>query len=141
MDKRKLLIVGGIVVLGLLVVYPLSRMFQSPPAPEVQPSVATVESRPQAPQANDAAGGTVTTAPESQPAVGSDTPEAKPKIIVKTDVSPAAGREVSIGLVLTSATGQPLRVRDVVRAGQPAPKLKIVNEAGQVILDDSFQYG
>lgn len=68
--------------------------------------------------------------------------EPGPPIVVKTDVHRRSSREFSIGLVLTGQAGE--SYRPVVRRNgqaRPAPRLKIVNEAGQVLVDDSFRYG
>jgi hypothetical protein len=67
--------------------------------------------------------------------------QAGPPVIVKTDVY-TSGRDVSIGLVLEGQAGE--RLQPVVTKNgyrMPAPKLRIVNEAGQVLVDDSFRYG
>ena len=72
---------------------------------------------------------------------GRSAEQAGPPLVVKTDVYPG-GRAVSIGLVLEGQAGE--RYRPVVtknRVRLPAPRLRIVNEAGQVIVDDSFRYG
>jgi len=72
---------------------------------------------------------------------GRSTEQAGPPLVVKTNVYPG-GRAVSIGLVLEGQAGE--RYRPVVtknRVRLPAPRLRIVNEAGQVIVDDSFRYG
>ncbi len=69
-------------------------------------------------------------------------PKAGPPILVKTDVQKVAEREMSIGLVLEGQAGE--QYRPVVKKnGTPlaAPRLKIVNEAGQVVGEDSFRYG
>jgi len=67
-------------------------------------------------------------------------PKAGPPIIVKTDVRRVAN-QVSIGLVLEGQAGE--RYRAVRKNGRTiaAPALRIVNEAGQVVLDGSFRYG
>jgi hypothetical protein len=68
-------------------------------------------------------------------------PKAGPPILVKTNVIPA-GQAVSIGLVLEGQAGE--QYQPVVKkSGSPlsAPTLRIVNEAGQVIAQGSFQYG
>jgi hypothetical protein len=68
--------------------------------------------------------------------------EPGPPIIVKADVQRRSPRDFSIGLVLAGQAGE--LYRPVVRRNgqaRPAPGLKIVNEAGQVLVDDSFRYG
>jgi len=76
---------------------------------------------------------------------GTATPDGKqpgPPIVVKTDVYQQSTRQFSIGLVLAGQAGESYRPV-VMRNGQPrsAPKLKIVDEAGNVLVDDSFKYG
>jgi hypothetical protein len=63
-------------------------------------------------------------------------------ILVLADVQRVADREVSIGLVLQGQAGE--QYRPVVKKnGTPvaAPKLRILNEAGQVVTQGDFQYG
>jgi hypothetical protein len=69
-------------------------------------------------------------------------PKAGAPIVVKTDVQKVADREVSIGLLLEGQAGEQYKPM-VKRNGTPvaAPRLRIVNEAGQVMAQDSFQYG
>jgi hypothetical protein len=69
-------------------------------------------------------------------------PKAGPPILVKADVQKVGEREVSIGLVLEGQAGEPYRPV-VKKNGSPlsAPKLRIVNEAGQVLVQGDFQYG
>jgi hypothetical protein len=61
---------------------------------------------------------------------------------VKTDVQKVADRERSIGLILEGQAGEQYRAA-VTKNGttQSAPRLRIVNEAGQVVVEDSFRYG
>jgi hypothetical protein len=69
-------------------------------------------------------------------------PKAGAPIIVKTDVQKVGDREMSIGLLLEGQAGE--QYRPVVKKnGSPlsAPKLRIVNEAGQVVTQGDFQYG
>jgi len=68
-------------------------------------------------------------------------PKAGPPILVKTDVV-RAGPAVSIGLILEGQTGE--HYQPVVKKNGnalSAPTVRIVNEAGQVIAQGSFQYG
>ncbi len=141
MNKRQLLVAGGIIVLGLLLAYPLSKTFNGPPTAEDQSPAHSIDSPPPIGQANDAGDQQVAASPESRPAVGSKDAQAKPKIVVKTDVFRAGGREVSIGLVLANAEGRSVRLTDVVPTRQPPPSLRIVDEAGQVVAQGSFSYG
>lgn len=143
MDRRQLFIVGGIVVLGLLLAFPLTWIFSVPGASQQRPSA--LPTGPYAPiHQTDARG--VDWA--INPAGGRPTVEdsngvpAKPVIVVKTEVIRAGDRDILIGLILTDRDGQ--RYQPAVAKGgarQPAPKLRIVNEAGKVVLDDSFRYG
>ena len=69
-------------------------------------------------------------------------PKAGPPILVKADVQKVGDREMSIGLVLEGQAGE--QYRPVVKRNGTAisaPRLRIVNEAGQVMAQDSFQYG
>jgi hypothetical protein len=61
---------------------------------------------------------------------------------VKTDVQKVADREMSIGLILEGQAGE--QYRPVVTkngTALSAPRVRIVNEAGQVVVEDSFRYG
>ena len=74
--------------------------------------------------------------------VSPDGPKAGPPILVKTDVQKVGDREMSVGLLLEGQAGE--RYRPVVKKNGTAisaPGLRIVSEAGQVIAQDSFQYG
>ena len=69
-------------------------------------------------------------------------PKAGPPILVVANVQRVADREMSIGLVLQGQAGE--QYRPVVKKnGTPvaAPKLRILNEAGQVVTQGDFQYG
>lgn len=69
-------------------------------------------------------------------------PQAGPPILVKTDVQKVGEREMSIGLLLEGQAGE--QYRPVVKKnGSPlsAPRLRIVNEAGEVLVQGDFQYG
>jgi hypothetical protein len=67
-------------------------------------------------------------------------PKPGPPILVKTDVR-RVGSQVSIGLVLEGQAGE--RYRPVTKNGRTvaAPRLRIVNEAGQEIGNGRFAYG
>lgn len=143
MNRKQLVITGGVIVLGLLLAFPLTWMSRQPEAPRQQP--AYVPSGIYLPtHQTDGNGVDWAINPVGQrPAAGDpNSTQAKPAIIVKTDVYQAGGRDVRIGLVLQGRDGQSYQPV-VAKAGvrQPAPTLRIVNEAGQVILDDSFRYG
>jgi len=142
MDRRQLLIMGGIVVLGLLLAFPLTWVFTDSGGPPRQ--LSSLPAGPYAPihqvddrgvdwAINPAGGRPVAQDPNAVPAI--------PLIVVKTEVI-RGGNDMLIGLVLTDRDGQ--RYQPAVAKGgvrQPAPKLRIVNEAGKVVLDDSFRYG
>lgn len=149
MKKTQILSVVGLIVLaGILMVF-ITKMPSVPVAPGPQ-------ALPQAPpQVRPESAGPLYRTDESGNAWLLDVtagpvltsadpngPKAGPPIVVKTDVHRVNDREASIGLILAGQAGE--RYRPVVRKNSsavPAPKLRIVNEAGQVILDDSFRYG
>jgi hypothetical protein len=138
MDKRQFIIIGGIVVLGLVLAFPLMWMFTESGAP--RPSVVS----PSAVRQTDGRGTEWAITPVGGRPIVADAnaTEVKPVVVVKTDVLRASGREMLIGLILQDRDGQsylPAVVKGGVRL--PAPKLRIVDEAGEVLLDDSFQYG
>lgn len=63
-------------------------------------------------------------------------------VVVKTDVQRVGEHEVSIGLLLEGQAGE--QYRPVVKKNGTAiaaPRLRIVNEAGQVLVQGDFQYG
>jgi hypothetical protein len=143
MDRRQLIIIGGIVVLGLLLAFPLTWIFSESSGSNGQSSVRGVNYRSSVHQAD--ANGTEWALTQTN---GLPTPrdvngvQVSPTIIVKTDVFRAREREMLIGLVLAGRNGQtyqPIVVKGGARLS--APRLRIVNEAGQVLLDDSFKYG
>ena len=73
---------------------------------------------------------------------GPDGPKPGAPILVKTDVQKVGEREVSVGLILEGQAGELYRP-PVKKNGSPlpVPRLRIVNETGQVIGQESFQYG
>ncbi len=132
---------AGIVVLVLLLAF-LFFQKQNPrsgttvPAPSGAP--ATALSRTDANgvswSLDSTGGGVVSTEPSG--------PKAGPPILVLANVRRVADREVSIGLTLQGQAGE--QYRPVVKKnGTPiaAPKLRILNEAGQVVTQGDFQYG
>jgi len=149
MNKNQMLIVSGIIVLGLLLAWVYQGMV-SAPAPSSPTRAGPTVMRQSSPPlqktdkdgntwALELAGGQSFTSPIPADPNGT---KAGPAVIVKTDVRRQSDREVSIGLVLTGPAGEMFRP-GVMKNGsrQSAPAFRIVNEAGQVILDDSFQYG
>ncbi|MEN6577008.1 MAG: hypothetical protein ABFD90_11750 [Phycisphaerales bacterium] len=138
MNKRELLITGGVIVLGLLMAFPLTWLFR----PGTSPGRSTGYGRAiHQTDANGADWAITPMAGRSTTAAGRDT-QAKPSLIVKTDVFDRGNRDVMIGLVLEDRDGrryQPVVSRNGVR--QPVPTLRVVDEAGKVVLDGSFQYG
>ncbi len=72
----------------------------------------------------------------------SNGPKAGPPILALANVQRVADREFSIGLVLQGQAGEQYRPA-VKKNGTPiaAPKLRILNEAGQVVTQGDFQYG
>ncbi|MEN6428806.1 MAG: hypothetical protein ABFE13_25955 [Phycisphaerales bacterium] len=137
MNRRELLITGGVIVVGLLMAFPLTWLFR--------PGTFTSRSSGYAPAIHqtDASGADWTITPMAgRSAANHKDAQAKPVLIVKTDVLDRGNRELLIGLVLEGRDGQryqPVVSRNGVR--QPVPTLQIVDEAGKVILDGSFQYG
>jgi hypothetical protein len=143
MDKRQLIITAGVIVLGLLLAFPLTWIFNEPSGPASSSSARVVNDR-SAIRQTDAAGTewTLTQASRLPPPRDANGVEAKPVILVKTDVFQVGNRQVTIGLVLAGRDGeryQPAVMKGGSRLG--APKLRIVDEAGKVLLDDSFKYG
>jgi len=139
MDKRQFIITAGVIVLGLLLAFPLTWIFNesrsSPPRmANYRSSIRQTD-----------AGGTEWTLTQAS---GLPAPkdvngvQAKPVITVKTDVFQVGNRQMSIGLVLAGRSGERYQPA-VVKGGSrlAAPKLRIVDEAGKVLLDDSFKYG
>jgi hypothetical protein len=146
MKNRQLLIVGGLVVVSLGLALVLTSMFSAPAHAPVQPHVHPTGPEP-VPVVRQTDGSdivwTLNPIAGGRPAVAdSGSTEAKPEIVVKTDIRRPRAGEVQIGLILEGRNGQ--QYQPGVMKGKtrmPAPKLRIVNEAGEVILDDSFQYG
>lgn len=143
MDRRQLIIVGGIVVLGLLLAFPLSWIFNEPSGRTGPGSTVGVNSRSSVRQTDEDGTEWVLTQ-IGGPTVPKDANgvQANPVVVVRTDVFQVGHRQVSIGLVLTGPEGQRYSPV-VVKAGvsRAAPRLRIVDEAGKVVLDDSFRYG
>jgi hypothetical protein len=141
MKKTDLLRAAGLAVLLLIILW----LFLKNPVPGPKPGVSTPAGGPSSSVSrtdangvawalDQASGGILSTEPNG--------PKAGPPILVKTDVQKVGDREISIGLVLEGQAGE--QYRPIVKKnGSPlsAPRLRIVNEAGQVIAQDSFQYG
>jgi hypothetical protein len=144
MRRSNVLLVIGAVAVGLLAVLFVSRATYRPaPAQRGKIRVAG-QPRPGSLRETDPNGVSWLLEMTSGPRLASaDTDDAKagPPVVVKTDVHRVAQREVSIGLVLEGQGGE--RFRPAQKNGRTvaAPRLRIVNEAGQVIADDSFQFG
>ena len=112
---------------------PQSNQKGSTPA-DGQSSVARTDANGVAWTLDQAGGALLSTEPNA--------PKAGPPILVKTDVQQVGDHEMSIGLLLEGQAGE--QYRPVVKKnGSPlsAPKLRIVNEAGQVVTQGDFQYG
>jgi len=140
MKKADTMRAVGLVVLVLLVALLFYKVAIQRPTPRFQPAVQSSSSLSRT-DANgvawglDQAGG-VLLAPEP------NAPKAGPPILVKTDVQKVGDREMLIGLILEGQAGE--QYRPVVKkngTAVSAPGLRIVNEAGQVLAQDSFQYG
>jgi len=138
MDRRQLIIVGGVIVLGLLLAFPLTWMLSEPSG-----SGRSVNSWSSVRQMDQNGTEWVITQTNRLPAPkDAGGVQSKPTILVQTDVFRSREREMLIGLVLAGADGQ--RYQPAVMKGGarlPAPKLRIVDETGKVLLDDSFRYG
>lgn len=138
-DTRLLLV--GLLGIALLAVLLLKSMVSPPSGVQTiaqrtggQPSLSRTDGNGATWGLDQAGGALVSTEPNG--------PKAGPPILVKTDVQKVAEREVSIGLILEGQAGE--QYRPVVKkngTAQSAPKVRIVNEAGQVVAEDSFRYG
>ena len=138
MNKRELLITGGVIVLGLLMAFPLTRLLRPTSSPSRSGGYGPAIHQTDANGADWA----ITPVAGRSPATNRKGEQTRPALVVKTDVFDRGNRELLIGLVLEGRDGQgyqPVVSRNGVR--QPAPTLRIVDEAGKVILDGSFQYG
>jgi hypothetical protein len=138
MNKRELLITGGVIVLGLLMAFPLTWLLHPTSSPSRSGGAGPAIHQ------TDATGADWTLTPLARRPTTTDRRggQAKPSLIVKTDVFDRGNRELLIGLILEDRNGlqyQPVVSKNGLR--QPAPTLRIVDEAGKVILDGSFQYG
>jgi hypothetical protein len=141
MKRTEQLRLAGIVVLVLLLAFLFFKKQNPGPAPEVSAPLGVPSTSVSRTDANgvswsldSAGGGMVSTEPSG--------PKAGPPILVMANVQRVADREVSIGLVLQGQAGE--QYRPVVKKnGTPvaAPRLRILNEAGQVVTQGSFQYG
>jgi len=143
MDRRQLIIVGGVIVLGLLLAFPLTWIFNQSPSSTPSTSVRGANYQSSVREADGNGVDWILTQTSGLPAPkDANGVRTKPTIIVKTDVFRAREREMLIGLVLAGADGQRYQPA-VMRGGArlPAPKLRIVDETGKVLLDDSFRYG
>ncbi len=145
MNKNQMLIVTGIVVAGLLLVFVYQGMVSAPAptAPKVKPTGMQQASSPF--QKTDKDGNTWALVPASgQSFTSTDAGDVKtgPAVIVKTNVNRASDREISIGLVLASPAGTVFQPGVTKNGGRlPAPAFRIVDEAGKVLVQDSFSYG
>lgn len=142
MKKADAMRVVGIVVLVLLVAL---WFYKSRPIPGFKPGVGGTGGGQSLSVSRTDANGVAWTLDQAGGAPSStepNGPKAGPPILVRADVQKVADREMSIGLVLEGQAGEQYRPA-VKKNGTPlsAPGLRIVNEAGQVIAQDSFQYG
>jgi len=141
MKRTDLLRAAGLAVLLIILIYlflnkPGSQSQQGASGPAGGPSssVSRTDANGVAWRIDQAGGGMVATEPNG--------PKAGPPILVSANVQRVADREVSIGLVLQGQAGEQYRPV-VMKNGTPvaAPRLRILNEAGQVVTQGDFQYG
>ena len=141
MKDTRLLLVGllGIAVLAVLL---LKSLVSGPPS--AFPTVAQLTREQPSVSRTDSAGATWTLAQAGGALVSTEPngPKAGPPIVVKAHVQRVAEREMSVGLILEGQAGE--QYRPVVTkngTALSAPRVRIVNEAGQVVAEDSFRYG
>jgi hypothetical protein len=150
MKTQHILIAVSVVVAVLLLVSLRQRPRQTPvvvrPAPTTVPQSSPLANRQGSSLRQTDAGGSTWSLDlaggQSFPAMESNGAKPGAPIIVKTDVQRSGQREVSVGLLLEGQAGE--QYRPVVKKdGTPlaAPALRIVNEAGQVVAQDTFKYG
>lgn len=137
MDKRQLFIAGGIIILGLLLAFPLTAIFTEPRGQPVNYRLAIR-------QTDDRGAEWGLSQVGGPPIREEDANSVPPKapILVRTDIHRSGEHNVLIGLILADAGGRryyPLVIKGGFR--QPTPKLRIVDEAGKVLLNGNFQYG
>ena len=142
MPRRELLITGGVIVLGLLMAFPLTVLFG--PGASLRQSASRSGRRDYAVHQTDGEGNDWAITPIGNRATRTspDGEQAKPAIVVKTDIFRQSPRTVLIGLVLTDHNGQryhPAVTKNTKR--RPVPTLEIVDEAGKVLDDGIFRYG
>jgi len=134
------------VVLILLVGLLFYKVALQRPAPRMGPGVIGVGGGPSTSLSRTDANGVAWAIDQAGggplPATEPNGPKAGPPIMVRTSVQRVADREVSIGLVLEGQAGEQYRPA-VKKDGTTLspPGLRIVNEAGQVVAQGSFQYG
>jgi hypothetical protein len=160
MKTQHLFIAVGVIVAVLLLVSLRNRPTQAPVVSGPQQTAAPQATAPQAsaPQPaspasqqgsslrkTDAGGATWSldlAGGQTFQALESNGAKAGVPIVVKTDVQRSGDREVSVGLLLAGQAGEqyrPVVKKDGVQV--PAPAVRIVDEAGKVIAQDTFKYG
>jgi len=148
MKKSDLLRAAGLAVLLIIILL----LFLKDSGPQSNQSGSTPSDGPSSVSQADANGvaWTLDQAGGALLSTEPNAPKAGPPIVVKTDVFRIGGGsdinrpapEYSIGLILEGQAGE--QYRPVVKKnGSPlsAPRLRIVNEAGQVLVQGDFQYG
>ncbi|MBM4026767.1 MAG: hypothetical protein FJ280_15385 [Planctomycetes bacterium] len=144
MDRSSVMRAAG-VALVLLVALLFYKVAIQRPTPGVSPAGGTAPVQSSSLTRTDASGSTWAVERSGGGLLVSEepnAPQAGPPILVKTSVQRQAERQMSIGLVLEGQAGE--HYRPVVKKDGKtlaAPTLRIVNEAGQVLVQDSFQYG
>jgi hypothetical protein len=141
MKRTDLLRAAGLAVLLIILIY----LFLNKPGPQPQRETAAPVSGPSSSVSRTDANGVAWRIDQvggGMVAIEPNGPKAGPPILVSADVQRVADREVSIGLVLQGQAGEQYRPV-VMKNGTPvaAPKLRILNEAGQVVTQGDFQYG
>ncbi len=144
MRRSNLLLVIGAVAVGLLGILFVSRATYRPAPEQLGKTRVAGQARPGSLRETDQNGDAWLLNMSSGPRLVSgdaDGSKAGPPIVVKTDVHQVAANEVSIGLVLEGQAGERFRPPQKNGGSVAAPRLRIVNETGQVLADDSFQFG
>jgi hypothetical protein len=146
MKAKHILLAAGLLITALLLLH-LSSQPAKVPAPGIKTRAIT-PAGPRVPtvlQRTDPKGDTWAlnlSGGPSFPLADPNGPQAGPPLVVKTDVYRVNAQEASIGLALEGQAGEsyrPVVTKNGTRL--PAPALRVVSEAGQVIAQGNFSYG